>query len=258
MDTKILQDIGFSTGEAKVYLALLRLGTTKTGALAIRAGVSSSKIYKILDRLKKKGLAGHVMKGKIKFYSAMEPKRVLQYMNEKEKELSKKRVLVESLIPQLEMERTLSIQKTEVTIYDGFKGITNLFSNILDELKRGETYYVLGAAYGPKIGSRPFYYKHHTTRAKKGIKVKMLANDDIKGKLEKSTYLNSEIRYLPQYLMSKMIIVFYKSTAFIVLWTEDPKAFLIESEEAVKGFKAYFDTFWKIAQKIVKHPHKKK
>tara|TARA_B100000315_G_scaffold195123_1_gene185919 strand:- start:1596 stop:1817 length:222 start_codon:yes stop_codon:yes gene_type:complete len=60
--------------------------------------------------------------------------------------------------------------------------------------------------------------------------------------------LNSEVRYLPQYLMSKMIIVFYKSTAIIVFWTEDSKAFLIESKEAVEGFKKYFETFWKIAK----------
>ena len=51
MDMKILQDIGLSEGETKVYLALLRLGATKTGALAANAGVSSSKVYKILDRL---------------------------------------------------------------------------------------------------------------------------------------------------------------------------------------------------------------
>ena len=192
-------------------------------------------------------MAGHVVVGRVKFYNAMEPQRVLQYLDDREKVMKEKRVLVESLIPQLEMERKLSGQKTEATVYDGFKGITNLFSNILDELKKGDTYYVLGAAYGPKIGSRPFYHKHHTRRAQKGIKVKMLANEDIKGKLEKPTYANSEIRYLPQYLMSKMIIVFYRQTAIIVLWTEDPKAFLIESKEAVEGFKKYFDTFWGIA-----------
>ena len=53
MDVKLLHDIGLTDGETKVYLALISLGTTKTGPLASKAGVSSSKVYKILDRLEK-------------------------------------------------------------------------------------------------------------------------------------------------------------------------------------------------------------
>ena len=86
-DTKLLEDIGLTHGETKVYLALLRLGATKTGLLAKEAGVSSSKVYKILDRLIKKGLVGHVLKGKIKHFKALEPKRIIEYMEEKEKQL---------------------------------------------------------------------------------------------------------------------------------------------------------------------------
>ena len=56
MDERLLQDIGLTNGESKVYLALLNLGETKTGELAKKSQVSSSKIYKILDRLEKKGI----------------------------------------------------------------------------------------------------------------------------------------------------------------------------------------------------------
>ena len=69
MDSKILQDIGLSEGESKVYFALLKLGETKTGELSKQAGVSSSKVYKILDRLERKGMVGHVLKGEVKYFS---------------------------------------------------------------------------------------------------------------------------------------------------------------------------------------------
>src|SRR3990167_7271842 len=101
MDTKILEDIGLTEGETKVYLALLRLGATKTGPLAKEARVSSSKVYKILDRLIQKGLAGYVTRGQTKYFTALEPKRILEYMEQKEQMLKEKKELVKKLVPQL-------------------------------------------------------------------------------------------------------------------------------------------------------------
>ena len=91
MNTRLLEDIGLSKGETKVYLALLKMGATKTGPLAARAEVSSSKVYKILDRLIKKGLVGHITRGKVKHFTAMPPKRVIEYMEQKETELKRKK-----------------------------------------------------------------------------------------------------------------------------------------------------------------------
>ena len=51
MNSKLLEEAGLTEGESKVYLALLELGTTKTGPLIKKARVSSSKVYKILDRV---------------------------------------------------------------------------------------------------------------------------------------------------------------------------------------------------------------
>jgi len=248
MDTKLLEDIGLTEGETKVYLALLRMGSTKTGALAKEAKVSSSKVYKILDRLVNKGLVGYVTRGKIKYFSAMEPKRVLQYMEEKEKSLQEKKEHVKRLVPQLEFEQKMAGKKTDAVIYEGFKAVTNFYRNIVDELKRGEEYYVLGAMYGGIPGLRSFFYNHHTRRSKKGVKLKMLANHEIKENIEKTTYKNAQIRFLPQYLITNLGITFYKNKTFIVLWTKSPTGFLITGEEAVNSFRSYFDAFWKIAK----------
>lgn len=249
MNTKLLEDIGLTEGETKVYLALLKLGTTKTGPLAKEANVSSSKVYKILDRLSNKGLTGNVIKGKIKYFSAMEPRRIIDYMEEKEKAFQEKKDLVKKLLPQLDMERKLSEDNTEATIYDGFKAVTNLFRSIIDELHSGDAYHVLGARYADVEGIRSFFENHHKRRADKKIKLYMLANSDIRNTIVKTTKLHSEIRFLPEYLISNMQVVFYKSTAFIVIWTKHPVAFLIKNKETVKGFQKYFDTFWKIAKK---------
>ena len=249
MEPRILQEIGLTEGEAKVYLALLRLGVTKTGQLAKEASVSLSKVYTILDRLIKKGLAANVLRGKVKHFTAIEPKRVLEYMEKRKKEIEEKTELVKRIMPELELEKKLSTKKAGAVVYDGFNAVTNFFRGIIDELKRGEAYYVIGGGYGNDIkGVRPFFHNHHTKRAKKGIKLKMLANYDIKDTIEPPTKLNAEIRFLPQYLITNMEVVFYKDKVFVVLWKKAPIGFLIGEEEALKSFKAYFDAFWTIAK----------
>jgi sugar-specific transcriptional regulator TrmB len=66
MDSKLLEEIGLTKGEAQVYLALLKIGSTKVGPLVAEAKISSSKIYEILDKLEQNGLAGHIFVGKTK------------------------------------------------------------------------------------------------------------------------------------------------------------------------------------------------
>ncbi len=247
MHLKLLEEIGLTEGEVKVYLALLKIGVTKTGPLCVKAGVSSSKVYKILDRLEKKGLAGHVLKGGVKYYRGLEPKRIVDYIDEREKELEEKKKLVLEMLP--ELEKQTGGDKSDASVYYGFKAVTNFFRNILDELKAGETYYVIGAGYGEDIsGLREFFYWHHTRRARKKIKVKMLANYDVKENIVETTKLNSELRFLPQYLITNMEIVFYKNKVFIAIGTKEPVGFLLENKEAVKSFQTYFDVFWKIAK----------
>jgi len=249
MDEVSLKEIGLTEGEVKVYLALLKLGSTKTGPLATKAKVSSSKVYKILGRLETKGLVTHVMQGKITFFRALEPKRLLDYIDEEEEALKQKRKSVAELIPSLEKQMR-SVVGPQATIYTGFKAVTNFFRNILDDLKTGEEYFVLGAKYIEDMPEQSrFFYKYHQLRGLKKIKVNMLMNNDMKQLLVPTTKICAEIRYLPNYLISNMQIVFYKRKAMMIVWVPEPIGFLIESEEVVKSFKTYFDAFWKIAEK---------
>ena len=251
MDVKLLEEIGLTKGEIHVYLALLKLGTSKAGQLASKADVSSSKIYRILDRLIKKGLVGSVIKGKVKHFVALKPRRILDYLDEKEELLKQKKEAISIMLPELEKQFSVS-EHPRATLFEGFKAVTNFFRNIIDDLEKGETYCVLGAGYGENVPKhKAFFLAHHRRRKNKGIRLKMLANYDERGNLVPTTRHLSEIRYLPQYLITNMSIVFYKNKAFIGVWTREPTGFLLENEEAVKAFRKYFNAFWKIAKSDV-------
>ena len=70
MNEQLLEDIGLTKGEIKVYLTLLKLRETTTGKIIEEAQISSGKIYEILDKLIKKGLVSYIIKDKTsKIYS---------------------------------------------------------------------------------------------------------------------------------------------------------------------------------------------
>jgi sugar-specific transcriptional regulator TrmB len=249
-DIEFLSEIGLTKGESKVYLTLLDLGQSKIGTIAKESIVSRSKLYVILNKLTKKGLVGHSIKSKTQYFTAMEPRRILNYMDEKQQELEKQRTLAEKMISTLEIKRKINNPKTEATLYEGKKAIKNFYLSLLDELKSGETYYVIGAGYGESLSdTKAFFQNYHTQRSDKNIKVKMLANIEEKNKLVPATLKNSEVRYLPQYLVTNIITVFYRNKTFIFFLSGEPKGFLLENETIVESYKKYFETFWKIAQK---------
>lgn len=250
MDIKALEEIGLTAGEIKVYLALLKIGQSSTGAIAKESQVSRSKIYSILDKLARKGLAGHLVIGKVTYFKAMEPERIIDFIEEKSKQFKEQKEVIKKMLPELKSRQKFLDSKTEATLYCGFKAIKNFYLNILDELSSGDTYFVIGATYGEdKPGVKEFFENYHKQRIQKKIKVKMLANSNIRGKLVKTTLLNSEIRFLPQYLISNMIVVFYETKSFIFFLSEEPVGFLIENKEITRGFNSYFDTFWRLAKK---------
>ncbi len=250
METKLLKSIGLTEGETKVYLALIRLGETKTGLLAKEARVSSSKVYKILDRLIMKGLVGSKIKGKTRYFTATNPEAIINYMEEKKKELTAQMQEVQKLVPFLQSEQQQTKQHSQATLYEGFAAIANFYKNILKDLKAGDEYYVIGAGYPegkPEI--RAFFYAYHQERAKHNIRVNMLMNYEVRGNEEATTRINSNVRFLPQYFITNMTIVFYKNKAFFFFLTERPTAFLLESKEAADSLKAYFNVLWKIAKR---------
>jgi len=152
-----------------------------------------------------------------------------------------------SIFDRYHPDKRMQGSKPETALYMGFNAVTGLFRDMLDELSAGESYYVIGAGYGEVRGLREFFYKHHKRRVSKRIRLMMLANHTERGKLVKTTSINSEVRFLPEYLITNMEIVIFKKRVFIAIWKAEPVAFVIEDEETVKSFKKYFQTFWKIA-----------
>ena len=55
-----LIQLGLTNGEVRIYLSLLKLGSSKVGSIVKDSRVSYSKVYDVLERLITKGLVSYV------------------------------------------------------------------------------------------------------------------------------------------------------------------------------------------------------
>ena len=253
MNIKILEDIGLTKSEIKVYVALLGLGSSATGKIIDKSKVSSSKIYEILDRLIQKGLVSFIIKSGVKYFEAAPPERIIDYMEEKEKKFDKQKQELKSIIPKLELKRRLSKYKSEATIFKGIEGAKTAFDDILKTMKKGEEYYVIGATEPSQVFSR-FIRHYHIRRSKKGIKVKLLFSEQGKRWAKNIRDIPfTKIRFAQSQLLSSSFVLIYKNKTLITVSTkEDITLFRIESKEVANSFRSQFELLWNQDTKIVR------
>ena len=250
MDTKILEEIGLTNSEIKVYLALLELGSTSKGPLVKKAKIASSKIYEVLDKLIEKGLVSHILKNNVKYFKAAPPRRILDYLKEKKEKISSQEYEFEKLLPLLEKEKEILKGRIDAEIFSGWKGIETVFGDILNILERGDTDYVFGASKGDyPEKTRRFFDKYMNLTYKKGIKIKVIFNEDSRDYYKQSNAIKKHVtvKYLKQTTPSEINI--YENKVLILLFSKIPIAIMIKGEETANSFKQYFNAMWGIAKK---------
>src|SRR3989338_11107775 len=112
---EILKELGLSEGEAKVYLALLRLGESQVNKVKTETKIHRTTIYDFLDKLIKKGLASYVVKNNVKFFSASHPSSLDSLLKEKKEKL-------EETLPELVKLCSLEKKQLKVEVYEGVEG----------------------------------------------------------------------------------------------------------------------------------------
>ena len=78
MYEEIMRKVGLTNSEIAVYMALVKLRSSTTGPIVKDAGISSGKIYEIMDKLIAKGLVSHIVKSGRKYLVASELKLILR------------------------------------------------------------------------------------------------------------------------------------------------------------------------------------
>ena len=244
MDTKVLEKIGLTKGEIKVYLRLLDLGSVRTGELTNKAKVSRSKIYEILEKLIEKGLASYVVKENTKYFEASDPRNLKEYVEKRKKELEDQNKELDAAMPELLNKQKLKKEKQTATVFEGYKGIRTVFNDVLNSLKRGDEYYAYAS--GKENYTKEFsifIMNYHKKREEKGIKVKLLSHKELRGRVLKELggYKHMQIRSSDEISSTSTLI--FGSKVFIFTW-KNPTVILMNSKEIAVQYKKHFLDIW--------------
>jgi len=247
METKILEEIGLTDSEIKVYLALLKLGGSKKGPIVREARITSSKVYEVIDRLIEKGLASSVIKNKVMHFKAAPPSRIKDYLREKEKNLKKQGAQFDKILPQLLLAQNQNSRNLDAEIFYGWKGMQTVYNDLLNSLKKGDEYFIFGASKGEDEEKvRNFFNRFNLMSKNKGIVANIIFNENARGNI-KNIKQNAQVRYLEQTTPSEILI--YQDKTAIVLLEKEPLIILITGKSIAKSFKEYFKVMWKISKK---------
>jgi sugar-specific transcriptional regulator TrmB len=254
MNTEALKQIGLTEGEAKVYLALLKLGSVTSGPLTDESQVSRSKIYNVLERLMQKGLVSFILKNKTRYFQAVEPARIEDYLEQKEAEFKKQKQELEKILPQLEMQRKLGEKIKEAQIFKGFKGVQAVHEKIFSNLKKGEEYFYMGIPALQDEKYRDYWDKMHMKRIEAGIKCKLLYNQGTDKNLlkKRNKQKGCEARFMFLPINIPAWIMGYKDVLSIGVPSEEGLAIEITNQKIADAFKEYFESFWKLSKPFKK------
>lgn len=125
MNESILQNIGMSQKQAKAYLRLLILGTVAASTLAKQIDENRTSTYSLLNSMIKKGFVSYIEKRGIKYYSAADPRVLLEH------NLSTAKMLFDYL-PELMAIQNQYGQKPKITFYEGLEGIKQICETLLE------------------------------------------------------------------------------------------------------------------------------
>lgn len=120
MHTQLI-NLGLSSEEAKVYLALLELGSGPASVIANKAKVPRVNCYHLLENLIHKGLVtSYVQKG-LRRFSAEDPKVLINQQQERLLQAKK-------LVPQLQSLTHALASKPRIHFHEGLEGIKSIYN----------------------------------------------------------------------------------------------------------------------------------
>jgi len=234
--------------EITVYLALLEIGSSATGAIVKKSGLHSSRVYECLEKLQQKGLVSYIIKANRKYFEATNPSRLLDYLEEKKKQIEEQKNEVKHIIPTLLAKQRTPKTIQEAHIYSGLKGIKSLLNNLLEELSPHGEYYVFGAEGGMKEILGPYFQLFQKMKIKYKIKSKVIFGERCRNTSLIQEYVGIA-KFIPFEFSSPTDTFIYDDKVILCVWHEKPPfAVLIRNKAVAQSYKNYFKLLWKVAE----------
>lgn len=247
---KLLEKMGLSEKEAKVYLATLELGQDSVQNIAKKADVNRPTAYFILEKLMEYGLVSSLEVGKKTFFVAENPKELETLLEKERQEVEQRKNELHDSMNQLLAIYNAKQGKPVVRYFEGKDGLIALDKYGEDKIWKGaEVLYVT-----PVDIVRKYFPERRKEALKDRINIKVksrvlytYSNADDIWSAERNARDLREAKYLPRDKFPfDVIFVLYPTNLIKLMHMSDSKFYgvAIESEEFAKNMRMFFELAW--------------
>ena len=237
-----LISIGFDEKKAKIYLALLELGTAKAQEIAKKAGLERPTTYDLLVKLSKEGFVSSFEKRGVRYYIASQPEKITSRFFELEKR-------AEALMPELKALYSLSENKPRVSFYEGVEGIKTVFWDTLTT-QRKTLNCILSMEDLYVIPGKQFMDSYVGKRIRDGFSIRVIRSKSKEIRKEDWPTSNEQkraLRYAPQNMVFSMTTYLYDTKVALISTQKENFGMIIESKEFYQTMNNLFETLWQIS-----------
>jgi len=239
----ILREWGLSDKEAKVYLALLQLGTTTVNQVAERADLIRTTAYDVLKVLRERGLVASLVRNKILHFEAADPAKLIESLEEKKRK-------VQEVLDDLRKMRLPAPEGPVVEMFEGKEGIKVIFEDILEKKQELRGISDVSSIFSLLPYASPRFIER---RAKEGIFIKALTErtpETMKLMKKNEKQQLRETRFIQGLKDIPMIEYIYgENVAIISTNINIPLGIIVRHSEFAKEQKLLFELLWKNAEK---------
>lgn len=246
MFEKALKGIGLNTGEAKVYLACLSLGTQDANTIAKETGFSRYDTILVLSSLLERGFVSKFSRDK-DYFTAENPDILLKILENNKFKLVESIELFKKTLPKFEEYVSPAYTKPEIAFYQGKEGIVAAYEDTLTS--RTDILAIASVDdtenYFPKYV--PKYYKR---RKAAGIFIKAIFPDSemARSRQKKDKEELRVSRLIPKELLQfhiEMNIYDDKVAYFSIV---EELAVIVKSKVITDSMRNVFNLCWKMAK----------
>jgi len=242
MHLELFHELGLSPNEAKIYESLITYGGSGVSTIALRSKVHRRNAYDTLDRLIEKGLVYEVFNERETTYEAVEPIKLMEFVQEK-------KVKLETALPDLLSTFEEFRIPQRAYIYKGIQGMKNY---LREALKTGEDMYEFGAKGGwfdPRLETFIEWFLKEAKR--KGMTFHHIFDSEVEEKLPYiPKIVGKPYKFAPKKYSTQSAVEVFGDR--VVTFTglglgkvdDDVTIFVVVSSHLAESYRAWWQMMW--------------
>lgn len=236
---QLLEKLGYSVQETKLYLAALELGEATVTELAHQTEIPRTTVAELVEHMQKKGLLTSYFKKIRRYWVAENPEKLLAHIKENEESLIR-------VLPQLISLRHGHSRKPVVELFQGLSEIRQSMDNMLESkhhisalVSWDDWIRLLGPEYIDDFiarrMSRFLKIRLMTPRCETSLKLKQADERELRH--TKFLPAGRDLRRISNFIYGDKITI-------ISLNRREPMGIQIDDPDVAYGNKIYFENLW--------------